>query len=139
MIISYNNLPLRKAVHKMFTLLSATNPNQTNRLNPSEISVLTEFSLLDEEIFKHQRFGARAKKHIIPLIKEFYNVESSSRRLNSVVFNIYSKGWIKRDEDGVYYLKDKFDRALQQLKKAQQLKQTTEIILKFNFQDAPEV
>ena len=95
---------LRDKVRTFFQIIAVS---LKKKLTSKELEYITEIALLPEK-FEHQRFTAKAKKIIIPSLKESYgDTKVTIASLNLRKYALEEKGLVRKDEDGIYYfLKD---------------------------------
>ena len=74
------------------------------KLTDLDIKVLKYFILLPEK-FKYARFSLPAKKRVVELLKQ-EGIKCTPASVTNRLYTIQKKGFLRRDEDNVLYLKD---------------------------------
>lgn len=96
----------RSLYHKFLMVLSSIMKNEPIYfITPHEVYLLTELLLLPEK-YKYARFSSPAKKYLMRMLKEQYDLSVSPQNLNTKIYALIDKGFIWRDEDNVLYLSD---------------------------------
>lgn len=98
------NLPpssIDTCLDKVLLILSCLQPPD-RQLTPVEIMILREFMLLPPR-FEHFRFASLAKAEVLKaLASKGFKISRSN--LNNRIYDLQSKGYIRRDLDKVMYL-----------------------------------
>lgn len=117
MNIKYPPLSEREFLSKYLELTNILLPEE-QRLIPSEIDLIIEFTLLPEEKFAYQRFGSLAKDKVIEAAAT-RNWKLSKLNINNKLYALLDKQFLRRDEDKVIYLPKHLLAALKQFQKDQ--------------------
>jgi hypothetical protein len=87
-------------------------------LTLKELQLLTEAAMLPEK-FKYSRFSSIAKDKIMVALKEHWDDHVASKNLlNSRIYKLTDKGFLRKDEDGVYYFVRSLETELDKLRKS---------------------
>lgn len=104
MVINYKNLAKRSFLRKYFEILNTAQPNPDKILTTAEIDLLIEFLVLPEK-FKYQRFSTHSRIKVSEILKA-KNKSHSRQSINNKIYALIVKDVIKKDTDGVLYIKD---------------------------------
>lgn len=104
-LAKYPNLTLRQSVIYFLRFLNAVNPNRATLMTDMEVMFLAEFLILPEK-FRYNRFSKVAKRRVIDALKEARQIDVTVSSINPKLYSLVDKGVIKRDDDGVMYIKD---------------------------------
>lgn len=94
----------RQSTLKYLDVLNVFCPKEA-KMHEAEMKVLVEILLLEER-FKYNRFSTLARKKIRERLLQRYDWEVSTANLNSKIYSLRDKGFIREDKDKVFYVKD---------------------------------
>ena len=133
MIINYKNLPTKEYLKRYLEVLNTAQPSKSKRLTDSEISVLVEFMMLPEK-FENKRFGTLAKSKVCEsLDDEGYTLTRAN--LNNKIYSLVSKGYLRKDVDGVIYPKQFIEHGVKNILHAVDDKRHFDIVFRFSEDD----
>lgn len=92
----------RDALKVYLRSLSSTLPPPFKELAPTEIDLLAEFILLPDK-YHWARFSSPAKNRVVQEFSQ-HSGPLTRANLNNKLYSIYSKGYLKKDEDRVWYI-----------------------------------
>ena len=102
-------------------------------LTNKELQLLTEAAMLPEK-FKYSRFSSIAKDRIIQALLENWDDNTASKNLlNSRIYKLKRKGFLRKDEDGVFYFVKSLDTELEKLRLAYQNNATYTTVIEFDY------
>ena len=119
--IKLNELGLRDFYIKYLEMVNLAISDSSKKLTDTEIKILSYFLLLDEDKFKHSRFGTVAKKKVAQMAAED-GWTLSNFNITGKLYSLYKKGFLYKDEDGVTYIIKELRGAIAMAVKTKQLK-----------------
>lgn len=131
-LVRYPSLTLRQSIIYLLRFFNAVNPNRAILMTDTEIMYLTEFLLLPEK-YKYNRFSKLAKKKVCEALKESKGIEIAITSVNPKLYSLVDKGVIKRDDDGVMYIKDYILNAVLAITKAKATETAYTIGVNFDY------
>ncbi len=85
------------------------------RITESEIILLTEFVLLDDEKYRYFRFAPQCKTKVLKSLKSI-GVNYTKQNLNNKLYSLLEKKIVRRDEDGVMYYAKELEKMFEFIK-----------------------
>jgi hypothetical protein len=112
---SYTDISVEAFYEIFFQLLNVLQKD-SNKLTKKQIKLLIEFLLLDDQVYKFNRFSQHGKREVQRVMLEKYKKKITTQSLHMFVILLKKKGIIYEDVDKVKYinksLKTTLDSAL---------------------------
>lgn len=100
---SYTDINIETFYDIFFQLLNVLQ-NDSNKLTKKQIKLLIEFLLLDDQVYKFNRFGSLGKKTVQKAMLEKYNKKVTMQSLHMFVILLKKRNIIYEDTDRVKYI-----------------------------------
>jgi hypothetical protein len=111
MKVNYPPLDDRGFLAKYLLVVNTLLPKE-QQLVDSEIELIIEFLLLDNNKFNYQRFGPLAKKKVIENAGQ-RGWKLTKININNKLYSLLEKGFLRRDTDKVVYMPKHVSTALE--------------------------
>jgi hypothetical protein len=109
---SYKGVSKRYFIEWFFHVFNLMQDKE-DRLIDRYVHYITEFILLDEEEFKHNRFNIQGKKEIIKRMKALYDIDVKLHTLRMFVSRMRKLRILYKDGEGVTRLNPRIDSYLE--------------------------
>lgn len=134
MVVTYKGFSEEELIQKFFIVLNAAQKEASKRVSESEIKMLMFFLTLSERN-RWFAFSSKGKKEVIQrYLKE--GIKMSNLNLNTKIYTLIDKGYIKRHEDRSLTIADFIVEGVKRLVEGVEKKGEFEIIFRFKKEEA---
>lgn len=130
MIAKYENLSLEQYLNMFYDIVNSMQLNEEYKTTKLERKLLVLFTMLPDK-YKYQRFSSLAKKKIRADVKANENWNLTTQNLNGKLYSLIDKGILRKDADGVIYLKPFIEKAVNNIKESYENKTKCDFTFRF--------